>query len=125
MKIEKIRTGKWADDIATAEEFKGAVNKISEAVNRYGWGKKVVFPYGWETTLEEFITEHDIDDFDRYTISSKRALIAEVNGLIGILNVWLEREEEPKVAVMLKSGKIKNIPESDVEDYVLMGATII
>ena len=121
--IEKLRTGKWANQLATAEEMAAKVQEIRGYVNKYGWENTNVHPYNYPINIVEFLD--GFADYRRCTHMSKQVMLAEINGLIEIINHWIEREEEPKVMIRFltgkKAGQTKEIPESDVEDYIEIG----
>ena len=117
--MEKIRNGKWESDIATAEEFESAVSEIKQLVSEYGFEERAVFPYSFKMTVEELVDGWT--DFARCSFSSKQIMIQEMNGFIDVLNKWVEQENEPQVTVRLTNGKVKDIPESYVDDYMECG----
>lgn len=121
--MEKLRTGKWKTDIATKEEFYNTVNGIKSVVAKYNWHDKIIHPYSFATTIGKFISGWT--DFEKCTISSKRILIAEVNGLIDILDHWVEVEEEEKITVRIiggnKDGQIEQMPKSMVDMFIDSG----
>lgn len=122
-KIEALRAGKWNHQMATAEEVKAKVEEIREQVERFGWGKWNIAPYGWTVSIEEFLTW--FDDYDRCTASSKHLHLSEINGFLPIINHWIEIEEAPKVKVRFlrggKAGEVKEISSLIVEDYLDCG----
>lgn len=89
MAIEKLRNGKWSEDIATAKEFNAKVNEIKAAVKEHGFEGKTIRPYSYRTTVGEFIDGWQ--DFARCSFPSKRVIISEVNGLIDLINIWTSR----------------------------------
>ena len=121
--VTTLRTGKWANQLATAEEMAEKVAEVTELVNRYGFMNRTVCPYGFVIKMEDFLA--GFEDYRRCTHSSKQISIAEMNGFIEILNVWIKEAEAPKVAVRLLQGRhkgeIKEIPEMWLEDYVDTG----
>ena len=121
--IETLRTGKWASDLATAEDMAAKVQEIRGYVAMYGWENTNVHPYGYAINIVEFLD--GFADYRNYTHMSKQTMLAEINGLIRILNKWIEREEEPKVTIRFltgkKAGQTKEIPASDAEAYVEIG----
>lgn len=121
--MEKVRNGKWRDDIATAEEFESAVSEIQNLVSKYGWGDRLIHPYGFAIKIRSFIKNWE--GYEKFTFSSKKIMISEMNGLINILNKWEEQANEPKVKVMLKNGDVVSIPQGFVDDYEELGAKVI
>lgn len=121
--VETLRTGKWASDLATAEEVKAKVQEIREIVTKYGWLDTEIHPYRFGIRVEDFLGR--FKDYSRCTHSSKQIFLAEINGFIDILNHWIEREQEEKVMIRFltgnKAGQTKAIPASDVEMYVECG----
>ena len=101
--------------INNTTEAKDVAKTVKAVVTHYNWGKRKVHPYGYPVSIDSLL--EPFDSFDRYTNSSKHVLIAEINGLIDILNAWIERENKPRVCVTLKNGKQKAIPICDLEDY--------
>lgn len=121
--VQTLRTGKWASNLATAEEMKAKVQELKAIVNKYEWEKTTIAPYGYGVRIEEFLTW--FEDYGRCTHSSKQLHLSEINGFIRIINKWIEREEEPKVMIRFltgkKAGQTKEIPASDAEDYIAIG----
>lgn len=126
-KVAELRTGKWASQLATAEEVADKVKVLKLYVAKYSWGEKSIHPYGYPIKIEDFL--ESFDDYSRCTHSSKQISLAELNGFIRIINAWLKLEEEPKVTIRLTHGRhagdIKEIPESMVEDYIELGAELV
>ena len=118
--VEKLRTGKWANQLATQEEVEDKVREIMVLVTKYGWENENIHPYGFPINVLKFLEKYET--YSLYTHSSKQILLAEINGAIDIFNMWAEQEEEPKVKVRLltgrNAGKIKEIPASMVGYYV-------
>lgn len=123
--MEKLRNGKWKTDIATKEEFNNAVAEIRAIVAKYNWQDKIIHPYAFATKIGDFINGDGWTNFHQYTFSSKQILIDEVNGLIDILNHWVELEEEEKIAVRIiggnKDGQIEKLPKSFVAQFLECG----
>lgn len=121
--VTALRTGKWANQLATAEEVAEKVAEVRELVNRYGFTDRTIHPYGFAIKMDDFLA--GFEDYRRCTHSSKQISIAEMNGFIEILNVWIKDAEAPKVAVRLLQGRhkgeVKEIPESYLEDYIDCG----
>lgn len=121
--VEKLRTGKWSSDLATAEEMAAKVEEIRRLVSKYGFINRSVHPYGYAIGIDKFLA--GFKDYSRCTHSSKQIMLAEINGFIPILNHWIDVEEQPKVIVRFITGKhkgeIKEIPESYVRDYIDCG----
>lgn len=121
--VTALRTGKWSNQLATAEEVAEKVAEVREIVNRYGWMDRSVHPYGFAIKMEDFLA--GFDDYRRCTHYSKQISLKEMNGFIEILNAWIKEAEAPKVTVRLLKGKhqgeIKEIPESYLEDYIDLG----
>ena len=121
--MEKVRNGKWKDDIATAEEFESAVTEIENVISRYGWGDRLIHPYGFAIKISKFIKNWK--DYESFSFSSKKIMISEINGLIDILNKWEEQENEPKIKVTFQNGNVVSVPESFLEDYIDLGAKLL
>ena len=121
--IDTLRTGKWANQLATAEEMAAKVQEIRGYVTKYGWENTNIHPYNYPINIVEFL--EGFADYRNYTHMSKQTMLAEINGLIRILNKWIEREEEPKVTIRFltgkKAGQTKMIPASDAQDYIDIG----
>lgn len=120
--MEKVRIGKWAEDIATAEEFESAVAEIKAKIEQYGWADRIVHPYGCAERVGDMVNTWE--GYVDFTLSSKQIMVKELNGLIDILNKWEEQENEPKAMIQV-NGKVKEIPQSFIEDYMLLGATLV
>ena len=121
--VEKLRTGKWSSNLATAQEMAAKVEEIREIVTKYGWLETNIHPYNYPVRIEEFLGW--FEDYSRCTHSSKQLHLSEINGFIEILNHWIKREQEEKVMIRFltgnKAGQTKAIPASDVEIYVECG----
>lgn len=87
--MEKLRNGKWREDMATTKEFNDTVSEIRAIVTKYNWQDEVVRLYSTVDRLGDLINSDGWRNFHMYTTSSKRILISEVNGLIDILNYWV------------------------------------
>lgn len=122
-KIEALRAGKWNHQMATAEEVKAKVEEIREQVEKYGWGDRMIHPYGFGVRIDEFLGW--FEDYDRCTASSKHLHLSEINGFLPIINTWIEEAEAPKVKVRLltgnKAGEVKEISSLIAEDYIECG----
>lgn len=101
---------------ATAEEFKAVVDEINACIVKYGWAGKKIYPYGRAEDLVEFMKH--FEHYKEYTRSSKSLMVSELNGLVKIVEVWIKRENEPKVAVKLRNGKVKEVAKSVAEELV-------
>lgn len=125
--VEKLRSGKWVNQLATAEEVNSKVNEIMGLVTKYHWEKRNIFPYNYPINLVEFLEGAEF--YWNCTTSSKRVFLSEINGLIEIINKWVEQEEEPKVTILFvrtnKKGQTKEIPASWLEDYVDAGLAVL
>lgn len=121
--MEKVRIGKWKDDIATAEEFESAVDEIKAKIEQYGWADRIVYPYGHAERVGDMVNTWE--GYANFTFSSKQIMLRELNWLIDILNKWEEQANEPKVKIMFQNGNVVSVPESFVEDYMLLGATLV
>lgn len=86
--MEKLRYGKWSENMATAQEFSEKVEDIKEMVKAHGWENRKVCPYGTWEKVSDLVAGWRNIRLDEYSPSSKRILIVEVNGLIEILNIW-------------------------------------
>ena len=121
--IEKLRTGKWNNQLATAEEMQAKVVEVKEYVDRYDWGDKVIHPYSFGVKIDEFLGW--FTDYAKCTHSSKQLHLSEMNGFIEIINKWIKLEEEPKIKIRLlqgnKAGTIKEVAESIASDYIEIG----
>lgn len=92
--MEKIRNGKWREDVATAAEFEAAVSEMKSIAEEHGFWERAVYPYSWKTTVKEMIDSWE--DFAAFTLSSRKIMIQEANGLIEMLNYWVENERKEK-----------------------------
>lgn len=104
-----------------SEQMKAFVAEAYRMVNAYGWQDMIIAPYGRAYKLIKAIK--DISDYDRCTRGSKEILILLANGLANVLNAWESRELEPKVKMNIR-GIVKDIPQSDVEIYLELGAKL-
>ena len=108
-------------DTATAEVVNAKVKEVLNIAIEKDWADKRVFPYGYGVSIRQLLK---YDDYAKYTNGSKAIIRAEINGLIEIINAWIEQDNEGYVAVTLK-GKIKAIPRRFLDDYLEMGAKLI
>ena len=105
---------------ASAEQITAKVKEVLEVASEHDWLKKRVMPYGYGITIKDMMDYPR--DFEHYTRTSLQIVRAEINGLIDIMNVWLEHEAEEHITVVLPNGKQGSIPKSFLEDYIAMGA---
>lgn len=121
--LEKLRSGKWAHEKATAEEVGAVLEKIRGYVAEYGWEKRKVCPYSYWVYILDFLDS--FDGYEHFTSVSKSVALSEINGCIDIVNGWLEKEKEEKVKVRMLTGKkvglVKEVPASLVDEYVDSG----
>ena len=81
------------------------IDTAENMIEKYGWQKKVVYPYSFPVKVTKIIS--DLKDFDSCTRGSQEYLISLANGLAPIMNEWEEREQEEKIDCRIKkSGKI-------------------
>lgn len=119
--MNKIRTGKWADELATKEEFRKAVEEITDTVIRNNWSDKNVYPYGHKENIMKFIQSWDVDGYQKYSVSSKQIMIKEVNGLIDILNNWMDMKEYKITYIMYPDKEIEmTISARTEEDAIIL-----
>lgn len=121
--VETLRAGKWNHQMATVEEVAAKVEEIRALIDKYGWLNRNVHPYGYPINIQTFMV--NFRHYREYTPSSKHIMLAEINGLIKIINEWIKQEEAPKVTIRFLTGKhkgeTKEIPEEWVEDYIDCG----
>lgn len=119
--MNKIRTGKWADELATKEEFRKAVEEITDTVIRNNWSDKNVYPYGHKENVMKFIQSLDVDGYQKYSVSSKQIMIKEVNGLIDTLNNWMDMKEYKVTYIMYPDKDIEmTISARTEEDAIIL-----
>lgn len=81
------------------------VKKAEALIERYGWQKMTISPYGYAEPLMKYIRW--MKAYGDCTPGSKEDLIALWNGMADILNAWEQSEKERTVSVRLLSGKHK------------------
>ena len=95
------------------EQVEAFVKEAERMIERYGWEKEVVHPYSFAMPITQIIGY--LKDWDVMTSGSRDYCVTLANGLVPILNAWEARAEEPRKTVRIKStGKIVDIPESDL-----------
>lgn len=92
--MEKIRNGRWREDVATPAEFEAAVSEMKSIAEEHGFWERAVYPYSWKTTVKEMIASWE--DYAAFTLSSREIMIQEANGLIDLLNYWVKEENRKK-----------------------------
>lgn len=119
--MDKLRNDKWHK--ATAAEVIKATEEIERYIEKYGWQERTVAPYGWSIKVTELIKPYK--DYDLCSYSSKALILSELNGLIHIINGWLEYEAEPKVTIRRLSGrnagKVVEVAKTLAEDLIEIG----
>lgn len=113
--VERINNMKAVN----ADEIKAAVEMIDRANLEMNFMSEKVMPYGYPVTVESIVDANR--DFEAYTKSSQEVLFMELQGLINILNHWIDQYNEPKVWVQVKNDKDpievpKSIADMIVED---------
>ena len=98
------------------------IEEIRNIVAEYNFGERRVKMYHDYETVNEILNSEAWTHYSNYTRMSKGVIDREVDGLYNIVVTWKEahikREAEPKVEIILvKSGKHKFIPQSEVWMY--------
>ena len=126
--MEKLRTGKWASDLATAEEVKSFREEARAMIAKYGWEDRTVCPYSREEPILDIVNyacdRNGTDTYENSTHSSKQYIIAMRNGLVSIMNAWEKNHfdlETNGVQMRLKSGKITKVLPEVVDFYLECG----
>ena len=126
--MKKLRTGKWASDLATAAEVKAFREEARAMIAKYGWEDRTVAPYSrYEPVLDivNYACAADgTDGYDNSTHSSKQYIIAMLNGLVPILNAWEKNHLELEangIQMRLKGGKITKVLPEFVDFYLESG----
>ena len=117
--LEKLRNGKYANKIATADEVKSFVEEAERMVRIYGWEERDVFP--WSVPEKVTKTIRYIADYPQCTFSSKQMLISLANGLVNVMNAWERTEIEGVLVRVSKTGKIVKVMPEDAAMYVELG----
>lgn len=118
--LEKLNTGKFQKDLATAEEVKGFVQKANEMVIKYHWQKRTVCPWGRPEKITRMLDY--ISDFPQSTFSTKQLLISLANGLADVLNNWERVELKSGLAIkFLSNGEVVSVPREYAELYISLG----
>ena len=111
------------DRYAKPEEVRAKVDEILKIAGQHGWLDRRVMPYGYGISIRDMMDYPQ--DFSKYTSTSFHIVKAEINGLIDIMNIWLEQEAEEKATVKMPNGIVKTIPISCVDDYIELGAVLV
>ena len=114
--LNELRTGKYAKDIATAEEVAAFVNEARHMVAEYGWEDWTVTPWGYAEKVTKTINY--IADYRRCTFSSKQMLISLANGLARVMNAWEQQELTGITLRSIKTGKVVKVGEEIVDLYL-------
>ena len=117
--LEKLRTGKYVDKIATVDEVNSFVEEAERMVRIYGWEERTVTP--WSVPEKVTKTISYIADYQHCTFSSKQLLIKLANGLADVMNAWERTEIEGVQVRVIKTGKIVKVMPEDAEMYVELG----
>lgn len=88
-----------------AEILEAQVAEAERMIERYGWQKMTISPYGYAEPLMRYIGW--MKDYRNCTDGSKDTLIAVWNGMADILNAWEQSEKERTVRVVILTGKHK------------------
>lgn len=87
--VATLRTGKWANQIATNDEVVEKVKEIKDIIRKNSWGTKYIFVYGRRENILEFIDSTNWDKYEKMTFMSKQVILSQLNGLIRIyINRW-------------------------------------
>lgn len=122
--LEKIR---W-NDIHRAEQVDAFVKEARRMISEYGWEDETVFAYSFPTKVTDMIDR--LEDIWEYERSSKELIIAEVNGLVPIMNRWeqsaIEDANSPQVTIRLtdktlKEGELVTLPERTAKQLIEWG----
>jgi len=114
--LNELRTGKYAKDIATAEEVAAFVNEARHMVAEYRWEDRTVTPWGYAEKVTKTINY--IADYRRCTFSSKQMLISLANGLARVMNAWEQQELTGITLRSIKTGKVVKVDECIVDLYL-------
>lgn len=112
-KIEKIKK-------VNSEEIKNVIRLLKEADKEINFFDKKVCPYSFPVKVREIVA--DAENFDRCSYCSKCIIRDELNGLIDIVNHWIDLYNEPKITIIyIKNNKVKNVSKSTAEELVYIG----
>lgn len=96
------------------------IKKVRGIVDKYGWEDKTVSPYGFSVSVGDILKT--AEEYKNYTADGRDIIGAEIEGLLRILEKWVEFEEAPRVKVRLLSGNnagaIKDVNSGLAEDMV-------
>ena len=96
---------KIARRYGAAEKLETQVAEAEQMIERYGWQKMTIAPYGHAEPLMQYIGW--MHDYRNCTEGSKGVLIALWNGLADVLNAWEQSVKERTVRVVILSGNHK------------------
>ena len=117
--LNKLKTGKFVNNLATTEEVNAFVQEATRMVNTYGWQERTVCP--WSVPEKVTKTIAYISDFSHCTFSSKQMLITLANGLVHTLNAWEKTELEGVKVRIVKTGKVLTLDKEAAELYFELG----
>jgi hypothetical protein len=94
---------KIAKRYGVAEMLEAQVAEAEQMIERYGWQKRTISPYGHAEPLMRYIGW--MHDYRNCTDGSKDTLIAVWNGMADVLNAWEQSVKERTVRVTILSGR--------------------
>ena len=116
MTIQKVETLKTEDMMRTLMQIKKA-NEVMDFFDT------MVHPYSFAIPVKQMVKS--AEDFPYCDKTSKQILRAEINGLVDIINHWIEVYNEPRILVRYLAGKkiglIKPLAKSVAEELIECG----
>lgn len=117
---------KW-NDIDRVGQVNEFVAEARRMIAEYGWENETVFPYSFPVKITDMIDR--LEDIWEYESSSKELIVAEVNGLVTIMNKWEEHEiadrNGPQVTLRYiygtHHGECVSMPERIAKELIEFG----
>lgn len=125
--ITRVAQEKCYDKASKAAEVMAAIAAIDEADKVLNVLEERVAPYGYYIPMKEIID--NAREWDKYTATSRRVLVAELNGCIDVVNhrirLYREKDVTIKMLVGKNKGKIKTVKESTAKDFIDCGDAVL
>lgn len=104
----------------SADNVRDLVIDLKRIVAKFGWENEVVHPWaGCPMKIGKII--EDISSYKNCTNGTKEYLVDMANGLVRILNAWIEHEKNGVWVRILESGKMAKVEKDFAEELVKMG----
>ena len=106
--------------VVSADRVMDLVKDMKEVVAEFGWADEVVHPWaGCPMKVGKIID--DISEYKNCTKGTRDYLVDMANGLVRILNAWMEHEKNGVWVKIIDSGKMAKVEKDFAEELVSMG----